>query len=222
METNPTIQQAIDYVNDGQLAEALEICLAILNTNGDDVDALHVGGIIAFQQGEMETALKLVGKAVELDPAFTAAYLNLGLIYQSLGKTDEAGACFHKVLELDPDQGEAKAYLETLPDKHYSMSVQDAVQFGMKEHQQGHAEAAEIVYQQILEVEPENTDALHLLGVLRAQQGQHNDAIDLINRAIAINPGIPDFYRNLANVYRAIGNLEEAGNCLRKATEITR
>ncbi|MBZ0091886.1 MAG: tetratricopeptide repeat protein, partial [Sulfuricellaceae bacterium] len=203
METNPSIQQAVEYVNDGNLTKALEICLAILNSNGDDVDALHVGGIIAFQQNEMDTALNLISKAVELDPTFTAAFLNLGLIYRSLGKTDEAGACFHKVLELDPEQDEAKAYLKTLPDKNYSMSIQEAIQFALTEHQKGNAEAAEIIYRRILEVESNNTDALHLLGVLHAQCGQPNEGIELIKKAIAINPGVPAFYRNLADIYRS-------------------
>jgi len=40
-------------------------------------------------------------------------------------------------------------------------------------HESGWLVEAAALYQQILAREPENTDALHLLGVLRHQEGEH-------------------------------------------------
>ena len=51
-------------------------------------------------------------------------------------------------------------------------------------HQSGRLEDAEKLYHDILEREPDNPDALHLLGVLNLQRGDLEDAKTLIVRAL--------------------------------------
>ena len=58
----------------------------------------------------------------------------------------------------------------------------------IKLHQQGQIEEAEAAYRQILAAEPDHAGALHLLGVIRQQQGRHEEALELIGRAISVNP----------------------------------
>ncbi len=58
---------------------------------------------------------------------------------------------------------------------------------------------------------------MHLLGVLHHQQGDHAKAIELIGRAVAIRPNVPAFHANLAEAYRATGQLERAAGCCRAA-----
>jgi glucose-6-phosphate 1-dehydrogenase len=53
--------------------------------------------------------------------------------------------------------------------------------------------------------QPDHADALHLLGVLEHQCGQHARAAELIRRAVARNPAAPAYHANLAEVYRALG-----------------
>ena len=69
-------------------------------------------------------------------------------------------------------------------------------------HQQGKLEHAEVIYRQLLEIDVKNTDALHLLGVISYQNGQHQRAVDLINQAIQINPFIASYYSNLGLAVR--------------------
>ena len=55
-------------------------------------------------------------------------------------------------------------------------------------HQQGRLEEAEEIYRRILESSTNHAGALHLLGVIRRQQADHEAALELIGRAIALNP----------------------------------
>jgi tetratricopeptide (TPR) repeat protein len=81
-------------------------------------------------------------------------------------------------------------------------------------HQAGQLGAAAPLYQQVIEREPENADALHLYGVLRHQQGDHAAAAELIGQAIALRPSTSAFHANLAEAYRALGQLDRAlGSC---------
>jgi predicted O-linked N-acetylglucosamine transferase (SPINDLY family) len=77
-------------------------------------------------------------------------------------------------------------------------------------HQQGRTGNAERLYLDILQAAPNNADALHLLGVLRAQQGDHAAAGELMTQALAANPANAAIHTNLAKVLIAVGRLDAA------------
>lgn len=77
-------------------------------------------------------------------------------------------------------------------------------------HQAGRGMVAQALYQQALQADPGNADALHLLGVLAHQTGQHQTALGWIDRAIQIRPDVPDFHSNRGTVCSALERWEEA------------
>ncbi len=77
-------------------------------------------------------------------------------------------------------------------------------------HQQFKLEQAEALYRQLLQLQPNNVDALQLLGLLAHQVGQHEVAINLINSAILYDPKHAEAYNNLGLSKQAIGKIEEA------------
>jgi len=77
-------------------------------------------------------------------------------------------------------------------------------------HQRGHLDQATLIYRGILARDPNHVDALHLLGLVSYQRGDHQQAVDLIGRAVALRPQEAIFHYNLAEAYRAGGNLSEA------------
>ncbi len=88
--------------------------------------------------------------------------------------------------------------------------IQQAVKLAVRHHGAGRLSQAEAIYQQILQAEPENAIALHLLGVAAHMRGDNGAAYDLITRALAINPNYADAHGNLGQVLQAQGRLEEA------------
>ena len=81
--------------------------------------------------------------------------------------------------------------------------MQDVLTAAIEMHRSGQLGPASELYRQLLAREPENAEALHLLGVLHHQQGQHARAIELIGRAVALRPNAPAYHANLAEAYRA-------------------
>ena len=55
-------------------------------------------------------------------------------------------------------------------------------------HQSGEIEQAREIYQQILRQEPNHLHALNLLGLAGWQTGRHAEAVEYLERAIAIDP----------------------------------
>lgn len=84
-------------------------------------------------------------------------------------------------------------------------------------HRSGQLGPAAQLYQQVLSQQKENAEALHLLGVVHHQQGDHAQAVKLIGRAVALRPNAFVFHTNLAEAYRALGDFERAVGCCRMA-----
>lgn len=84
-------------------------------------------------------------------------------------------------------------------------------------HQSGQSLQAQALYQQILQTDPKQPDALHLLGLVEHQLGHSDRAIALIQQAIRVRPADASFHFNLGNLYQDLGQLDEAIACLEHA-----
>ncbi len=69
---------------------------------------------------------------------------------------------------------------------------------------------AEAIYRQLLTQDPDNADALHLLGALAGQCGKPEPGIRLIRQAIALRPRYPEAVRNLAVLLAQAGRYDES------------
>jgi predicted O-linked N-acetylglucosamine transferase (SPINDLY family) len=77
-------------------------------------------------------------------------------------------------------------------------------------HRQGQLALAQAVYEQILEIQPRNAHALHLLGVIAAQMQNPRKAVELIGAAIELNPNVAAAYNNRGSALKELGRFEEA------------
>lgn len=99
-------------------------------------------------------------------------------------------------------------------------AAHEHLQRAMHAHQTGQVQDAREAYLAALQLEPENVDALHLLGVLHGQFGSDELAVDLIQRAIALLPTEPMFHNNLGNVYLNLGRADDAESSYRRAVDL--
>ncbi|AMV30635.1 TPR repeat-containing protein YrrB [Pirellula sp. SH-Sr6A] len=81
---------------------------------------------------------------------------------------------------------------------------------GVALQQQGKLADAQSLYRQVLEVCPEQPDALHLLGLIEMANGNHVAAIDCIQQALRWSPDSSVFLGNLGVALRNIGRIDEA------------
>jgi virginiamycin A acetyltransferase len=77
-------------------------------------------------------------------------------------------------------------------------------------HNLGQSKEAESLYRQVLQLEPNSADALHLLGYLLHQKNEHEQAIELIYQSLMNDPNRPDFYGSLGKVYYSMRQFHRA------------
>ncbi|HEX4304044.1 MAG TPA: tetratricopeptide repeat protein [Rhizomicrobium sp.] len=74
----------------------------------------------------------------------------------------------------------------------------------------------------LLSRQPEQPDALQLLGIARRMQGQNREAEELYRRSLAAKPDQPHVHHNLGNLLQAEGRLDDAIAAQRAAIELKR
>jgi len=86
--------------------------------------------------------------------------------------------------------------------------------------QTGQLSEAIVLYQQLLAINPQHSDALHYYGLAIADTGNRQQGIELIKQALAINPHSAQTYNNLGFIYEDEGQLQQAKECYEKALQL--
>lgn len=230
------MQVAVQLHHAGRLRKAEAIYRQVLEIEPNNVDALHLLGLVARQFGKYETAIDLIGRAVKINPKAAMFQNNLGETYLSLGRLVEAETLCRQALDLQPDFPEANYNLAKVlrAQGRFDESIfcfeevlrrrpdfVDAyVGLGETMYRHGRVDAALTLYQSALSRHPDNPTLLSSMGIVLRALGRVDDAIEAYEKAIAARPDIPELYNNLAIAYKAQGKLSEAAACYRKVVEL--
>jgi predicted O-linked N-acetylglucosamine transferase (SPINDLY family) len=87
-------------------------------------------------------------------------------------------------------------------------------------HQQGDLVNAQILYKQVLSIDPNHFEALNLLGVIEAKNKNTQAAISLLEKAIAVQPNNAVSYYNYGLLLKDVGQLAEADRSYSKAISL--
>ena len=94
--------------------------------------------------------------------------------------------------------------------KPAAAALQAKLNQGMALHRQGKLADAERCYGEVLQRQPEHFGALHLLGVIARQTRRTERAVELIKRAIGLNPNVAEAHISLGTALRDLKRHEEA------------
>ncbi len=99
---------------------------------------------------------------------------------------------------------------ESVAGRLTSMQVQRKIQEAVVHRREGRHGEAQIICREILTFQPQNFDALHLLGLVSYETGDLRHAVEVIGAALQVNPHHAAALNNLGMALAALGRHEDA------------
>ena len=201
--------EALRHHAEGELQEAERLCRRILALDPDQVEMLHLLGMIAAETGRSAEAVEWIdraialngevpafhytlGRAFELDGKPAEALLNWGNGLRAEGRWAEAADCYWRALALVPELAAGYANLG-----HVALA-------------EGDAGGAVAYYRQALTLRPGYAAAEAGLGYSLAKQALLGEAIEHIRRAFTLDPANAEAASRLGELYHRLGDFDEA------------
>jgi protein O-GlcNAc transferase len=86
--------------------------------------------------------------------------------------------------------------------------------------QNGNLNSADTMLTRLLKVDPKNLPALHIIGLVKAAQGNYKESADYLRQAVRLNPNDPSIQYNLAKALADSGNDKDALSHHKKAVAL--
>jgi len=189
---------------DGMLDEAQKHFCKLLETDCRFADVFNMMGVASFEKKDWNQAKVYFQDALDINPKYTEARLNLAVTLNELGDYDSAEKAFAKAREAALiDQGRLDPYIKgRLANLHADI--------GEIYHGLGLHEAAVSEYKRALDLGPTFPDLRTRFGILCRDMGNYDKAISEFS---AVKDTHPDYYKaaiQLGITYYSRGDVEFA------------
>ena len=183
-----TLEQAITAHKLGELNSAKSKYLEILDFQSQHYDALHMLGILHFQEGNYENANELLRTAHQINSKDPRLLYNLGLVQYELGFYEEA----------------VRYYLHSISINNFSRESYSNL--GSAYKKLGNFTESIFAYIKAIAIDPEKEDDYSNLASIYISLGQYDEAIDLSQKSLSINPNFSKANFNLGQAYANNGD----------------
>ncbi len=161
-------------------------------------------GIFYFNKKKYDLAIKRYQRCMELKPDFASVRNNIGLAYLHKGDYDKAIENFKELTDN---------YVYATP--HYPLA-----NMGQAYYYKNDFHLAEKYLKEALDLEPRFVIAIHWLGRTQLALGKTSEAIQNLEKAIQINPSVPEIYFDLGKSYRAMGLKKKSKSAFQRVVDL--
>ena len=203
---------AFVHHQNGQLAEANLLYKRTREIEPNNILAIQLSGVLAYQLKQFELSLTLLSRAIALKPNYAEALDNRGLVLMELKRFAEALVDFNKSVALKPhcanaliNRGrtltELRRFNEALADFNKAITlkpdhVQALINRGnlLKELQR--FDEALVDFNKAIALKPDHVSVLNNRGRILTELRRFDEALADFNKAISINPDYRDAHLN--------------------------
>ena len=195
MNRSHAIVRAIGYHRDGRKDVARQLYRRILDQQPDHPDALHLLGVLDYDDGDFAGAIRRIQRAIDIDPRQAAYHQNLGNALLASGEPVRAEAAYRRAIEIAANFAEA----------HFGLG--DALF-----HQKNYAKAISN-YRSAVTLSPRMVNAWFNLGKAYVCANENEMALSCFKKVAALEPGHSDAYQEMVSLLSDMGNLNGAIHC---------
>ncbi len=190
------------YIQKGNDNKALLALQSALKIQPDNKTALSDAGSIYLRHEMNAEAVGALEKLVALEPKNAQARSDLGAAYAGALNFEKARANFEQALGIDPNNASA------------------LVGLGHAELKADHPGEAVKLFTRAMQAAPHAFEPRYLRGLAFSAIGQNREALADLKTAVHLGGKDPEIYYRLAQVYRALGQEEQARNALAQFTAL--
>ena len=232
------------YARTGRIKDAVLEAQDILKRDGNNLEAHRLLGRIYLRSlGDMQSgtqsqevlklAIEQYEQIVRLDPKSVEDHLLLGRLYRLNNDLVKAENEFKTAVKIQPDSEEAVTALSILyneeGDTSRALDVLNAFPEGARsaklysalgytyEQSKNYKKAIE-AYQKAVDLDHDNLDSIRGLAQNLMNDGQPDAALAQYKIIADADPSDAQTYMRMAEIYRRNGKLDEAHDCLKKAS----
>ncbi len=220
------LRRALAYHRAGSLAQAQELYEAVLHSHPDQYDATRLMGIIAYQRDDNARAIEWFTKAIRLEPANAAVYMDLGNALKRAGEYRAALLHYDRAIALRPEYPEAYTnrgntlfdcgeFASAVASYEKALAINPAfaqAHYGRARASRELGRLADAVagYERAIACKPDYVEALYDRGNALHDLGRHEDAVASYDQVLAINPTHAEAHNNRGNAMLALRREEDA------------
>jgi len=222
------LQQATQLHNAGNLQGAEHYYRQVLAVEPNHPAANNLLGLLAMQMSKFRDAAEMFRRAIGEKPEFAAAHSNLASALTSMNRGSEAILHYRLALELDPELPGAPQLLAELlarmnlppfpePDPDFAgpLAQYAGVLAGRKR-----ILPAIRLYERSLDQNPEQPEALEVLGGLLLQAKQSPQAVASFRRALELGRKTAAVYHGLASALHKLFEFKPAMEACNEALKL--
>jgi predicted O-linked N-acetylglucosamine transferase (SPINDLY family) len=230
------LRRAMRAHNAGNLGEAETLYNLVLAYDKRQFDALNMLGIVHGQRRNYDEAIRLIERAIKVNPRSAEAYANLGRVQFAMGEPQRAAASYAKSLTIKPDftmahsnfaavlrglkrPQESLAHcdkaLAARPDYAEALNNRGNALFDLRRHEESLAS-----YDRALALAPGMVEACLGRGNACVELSRYDEAAAAYDRALALNPSAADAFIGQGNILSKLKREDEALAAYNKALAI--
>jgi len=198
-QTTNDFRKAAQYFHSEQFGKAEKIYNDILERDPNHSDTLNALGFVAHQTGRNEMSIRLIRKAIGIDPENFHYHFSLAFVLQHQDRLGEAVSAYQKVLELKPD---CEMGLYNMGNALQTM---------------GKAGEALDCYEKAVTLKPDYAEAHNNMGGIFLDKGELEKAEKAYQQAVTLKPDHVAAHNNLGNVLHDQGKPARSISCYQKA-----
>jgi len=198
-------EKASEAFDQGKIVEAERLYLLLVEGHPKGyADIYNKLGIISCQKENPKNAVEYFKKALEINPRYTEASLNLAISLNDIGQYEAAGKTFSKAAEV------VRLESESVDPYLYGKLANEHAKLGDLYTEIGLQDEALAQYRKALSMRPNFADVLTKLGIALREKGQFDEAIEQFNKAKEINPQYTSSMVHLGITYYMKGFIDIA------------
>jgi tetratricopeptide (TPR) repeat protein len=209
VELNKDNKKAYFYIGNAyyelrEFEKAAEFYKTYLDLNPEDpTEAYQQLGLSYFEIEKFDEAIPAFQEALKANNQDIALNYKLAQSFHKAGRYEEAEQLYMNLAQLSPD--DVRIYYNTIVMMYDEAKLPDKA-----------VEAA----QKLVDLEPENSDAVFNLGYMLMKQKKFEEAIDVFNRVIELNPGMEYAYLQLGYCHNQLKQYAKAVEVYQRLVKI--